>query len=89
MSDNRTKKAKDQEWLRDVVRRALLIHDDYDEGMEGIFCYMNHDTGIMTGNATPSFQMGVALKLIRSFQNETGAPTSELVKLIEHTLNEA
>lgn len=89
MSDNRTQRAKDQEWLRDVVRRALLLHDDYDEGMEGIFCYMNHGTGIMTGNASSTFQMSVALKLIRSFQNETGVPTSEITEFIEYNLNEA
>lgn len=89
MNDNRTQKAKDQEWLRDVVRRALTLHDDYDESMEGIFCYMNHGAGVMTGNASPSFQMSIALKLIRSFQNATGVPTSEITEFIKYNLNEA
>lgn len=89
MNDNRTQKAKDQEWLRDVVRRALTLHDDYDESMEGIFCYMSHDTGVMTGNASPSFQMSIALKLIKSFQNQTRIPTSEITEFIEYNLNEA
>lgn len=89
MNDNRTQKAKDQEWLRDVVRRALTLHDDYDESMEGIFCYMSHDTGVMTGNASPTFQMSVALKLIKYFQNQTRVPTSEITEFIEYNLNEA
>ena len=89
MSDNRTQKAKDQEWLREVVRKALLIHDDYGEGMQGIFCYENHGTGGMLVNATPSFQMSVALTLIRDFQNETGIPTSVLTEFIKDNLNEA
>lgn len=89
MNDNRTQKAKDQEWLRDVARRALTLHDDYDEGMEGIFCYMNHGAGVMTGNASPLFQLSIALKLIRSFQNATGVPTSVISKSIADNLNEA
>lgn len=89
MNDNRTQKAKDQEWLRDVVRRALTLHDDYDESMEGIFCYMSHDTGVMTGNASPSFQMSVALKLIKSFQDQTRVPTSDITEFIAYNLNEA
>jgi hypothetical protein len=57
--------------------------------MEGIFCYMNHGTGVMTGNASPTFQLSVALKLIRSFQNQTGVSTSNIVEFIEDDLNEA
>ena len=89
MSDNRTQKAKDQEWLRDVVRRALFVHDDCGEHMEGIFCYANHGVSRMLVDATPSFQIGVALALIKSFQNETGISTSTITGIIEHSLNEA
>lgn len=89
MNDNRTQKAKDQEWLRDVVRRALTLHYDYDESMEGIFCYMSHGTGVMIGNASPSFQMSIALKLIKSFQSQTRVPTSEITEFIADNLNEA
>lgn len=89
MSDNRTQKAKDQEWLREVVRKVLLIHDDYGEHMQGIFCYENHGVSGMLVNATPSFQMGVALSLIKSFQNETDISTSTITGIIEHSLNEA
>lgn len=89
MSDNRTQKAIDQEWLREVIRKALLIHYDYGKDMEGIFCYINQGTGGMLNNATPSFQMSVALKLIRSFQNETGVPSSEIAKFIKDDLDKA
>lgn len=89
MSDNRTQRAKDQEWLREVVRKALLIHDDYGDGMQGIFCYENHGTGGMLVNATPSFQLNVALTIIRAFQNETGISTSVIAEFIKETLNEA
>lgn len=89
MSDNRTQRAKDQEWLREVVRKALLIHDDYGEGMQGIFCYENHGSGGMLVNATPSFQLNVALTIIRAFQNETGIPTSAIAEFIKDILNEA
>jgi hypothetical protein len=89
MSDNRTQKAKDQEWLREVVRKALFIHDDYGNDVEGIFCYINQGSGGMMVNATPSFQLSCALKLIRSFQNQTGVPTSNIVEFIEDNLSEA
>ena len=89
MSDNRTQRAKDQKWLREVVRKALLIHEDYGEGMQGIFCYQNRGSGGMLVNATPAFQLGAAFRLIRSFQNETGIPTSEIAEFIEDELNEA
>lgn len=89
MNDNRTQKAKDQEWLRDVVRRALRIHDDYGEGMEGIFCYENHGIGGLMCNGSPAFALSVALRLIKYFQDSTEVPTSEITEFIEDELNEA
>lgn len=89
MSDNRTQKAKDQEWLRDVVRRSLDIHDNYHDNMNGIFAFQNGERKGLAINSDPVFELEIIIRLIKHFQNETSVSTSSITNLIEDELNEA
>ena len=89
MSDNRTQKAKDQEWLREVVRRSLDIHDNYHDNMNGIYAFQNGERKGLALNSDPVFELEIIIRLIKHFQNETGISTSSITNLIEDELNEA
>lgn len=89
MSDNRTQRAKDQEWLRDVVRRSLDIHDNYHDNMNGIFAFQNGERKGLAIDSDPVFELEIVIRLIKHFQGETRVSTMSIVKFIEDELNEA
>lgn len=89
MKDNRTQKAKDQEWLRDVVRRSLDIHDNYHDNMSGIFAFQNGERRGLALNSDPAFEFEIAIRLLKHFQGVTEVSTMVLVKFLEDELNEA
>lgn len=89
MNDNRTQKAKDQEWLRDVVRRSLDIHDNYHDNMNGIFAFQNGERKGLAINSDPAFEFEIAIRLFKHFQGVTEVSTTVLVKFLEDELNEA
>ena len=89
MKDNRTEKAKDQEWLREVVRRSLDIHDNYHDNMGGIFAFQNGEKKGLLLDSDPSFELEIAIRLLKHFQGVTEVGTLELVKFIRDELNEA
>lgn len=89
MSDNRTEKAKDQEWLREVVRRALSMHDDHHDNMGGIFAFQNGENKGLLMCSSPAFELEIAIHLLKHFQGVTGVGTFAIVKFIKAQLDEA
>lgn len=89
MSDNRTEKAKDQEWLREVVRIALSMHDDHHDNTSGIFAFQNGEKKGLLLDSDPPFELEIAIRLLKHFQGVTGVSALAIVKFIKAQLDEA
>ena len=89
MNDNRTEKAKDQQWLNEVIRRAFSMHDNYHDNMSGIFAFQNGESKGMLMCSSPVFEFEIAIRLLKHFQGVTEVNTMAILKFIKDQLDEA
>lgn len=89
MNDNRTEKAKDQQWLNEVIKRAFSMRDYHHDNMSGIFAFQNGESKGMLMCSSPAFEFEIAIRLIKHFQGVTGVNTLAILKFIKYQLDEA